>query len=311
MSRYLNNRVFCVLAGGLLIGAAARPGTGTNAQRTFATPEEAVQATVDAAARDDREALLLIFGPGGKDIVESGNAAEDKDLRAEFARSAREKLQFDKDPLRPDKVSFTVGDREWPFPVPVVLRNGKWQLDSASGRLEILARRIGRNELNAMEVCRGYAEAQFEYASEARDGDHVLKYARKVASTPGKHDGLYWEGAPESLVAQVFATAVPTASTALAGGKAEPYHGYYFRILTAQGPDAAGGQSDYVVNGRMVGGFALIAWPAEYGVSGIQTLMISHEGVVYERDLGPATALQARQTTRFNPGKLWRPVVLE
>jgi hypothetical protein len=191
----------------------------------------------------------------------------------------------------------------------VIRRDGKWQLDSASGRLEILARRIGRNELNAMEVCRGYAEAQLEYAAAPRDGDRVLKYAQKIAATPGKQDGLYADGVPDSLVSRAFAGAA--AANPAGGKKPEPYHGYYFRVLKSQGPDAAGGAFDYVVNGKMIGGFALVAWPAEYGVSGVRTLLINHEGVVYEKDLGATTDIQARQMTRFNPDKSWRPVVLE
>ena len=214
------------------------------------------------------------------------------------------------DPFTPDRVEFTVGEQEWPFPVPVVLRNGRWQLDSASGRLEILARRIGRNELNAMEVCRGYAEAQLEYAAAEHDGDRVLKYAQKIAATPGKQDGLYLGSVSDSLVSQPFAEAV-VASPSTMGKKSEPYHGYYFRVLKSQGPDAAGGAFDYVVNGKMIGGFALVAWPAEYGVSGIGTFIINHDGVVYEKDLGAGTAVQARQMTRFNPDKSWQPLVLE
>jgi hypothetical protein len=185
----------------------------------------------------------------------------------------------------------------------VVRRDGKWQLDSASGRFEILARRIGSNELNAMEVCRGYAEAQLEYASGARDGDRVLKYAQTIVSAPGKQDGLYSEGAPESLVSKEFAQA--------AGSKPVPYHGYYFRLLKSQGSDAAGGAFDYVVNGKMIGGFAMVAWPAEYGASGILTFIINQDGLVYQKDLGEGTALRARQMTQFNPAKSWRPVVLE
>jgi hypothetical protein len=268
-------------------------------QRRFATPDEAIHATIEAALNNDTPALLEIFGPGGKDIVQSGDPAEDKAARAEFAEAAHEKLQIERDPLTPDRISFTVGDDEWPFPVPVIRRDGKWQLDSSSGRLEILARRIGRNELNAMEVCRGYAEAQLEYAAVPHDDDRVLRYAQRVVSTTGHNDGL------DSLVSPAFAAA--------AGGskKPEAFHGYYFRLLTAQGPDSPGGAFDYVVSGKMIGGFALVAWPAEYGVSGIRTLIINHDGVVFEKDLGASTAAQARLLTRFNPDKTWHRVELE
>ena len=303
-------RLTRLVAVGLVVGAALLQAAPKDVQRTFATPQEAIQATIDAAERNDTAALLQLFGPEGKDIVESGDPAEDQDLRTEFARSAHEKLQIDADPFRPERVEFTVGAQEWPFPVPVVLRNGRWQLDSASGRLEILARRIGRNELNAMEVCRGYAEAQIEYAAVEHDGDRVLKYAQRIAGTPGKQDGLYLGSVSESLVSQPFAEAA-VASPSTMGKQAEPYHGYYYRVLTSQGPDAAGGAIDYVANGKMIGGFALVAWPAEYGVSGVGTFVINHDGVVYEKDLGAGTALQARQMTRFNPDKSWQQVVLE
>ena len=299
----------CV-AVGLVITAAllqAAPGEG---QRTFATPREVIEATIDAAERNDTAALLRLFGPEGKDIVESGDRAQDKDHRAEFARSGREKLQIDDDPSTPDRVEFTVGQQDWPFPVPLIRRDGRWRLDSASGRREVLARRIGRNELNAMEVCRGYAEAQIEYADGARDGDRVQKYAQNTVSTPGRQDGLYSDGAPDSLVSRAFADAT-VANLSTGSKKPEPYHGYYFRVLKSQGPDAAGGAFDYVVNGKMIGGFALIGWPAEYGVSGIRTLIINHAGVVYEKDLGSGTAVQARQMTRFNPDRSWRRVILE
>jgi hypothetical protein len=303
-------RLARLLAVGLVFGAVLLQAAPKDGQRTFATPQEAIRATIDAAEHNDTAALLQLFGPEGKDIVESGDPVQDKDLRAEFARSAREKLQIDEDRLTPDRVTFTVGAQEWPFPVPVIRKDGRWQLDSASGRLEILARRIGRNELNAMEVCRGYAEAQMDYAAGARDEDRVLKYAQKIVSTPGKQDGLYSDGAPDSLVSRAFAEAAAT-NPSTEGKKPEPYHGYYFRVLKSQGPDADGGAFDYVVNGKMVGGFALVAWPAEYGVSGIRTLIINHDGVVYEKDLGAGTATQARQIMRFNPDKSWRPVVLE
>jgi hypothetical protein len=303
-------RLVWLLTFGLAVGATLLQANPKDGQRTFATPQEVVQATIDAAEHNDTAALLQLFGPQGKDIVESGDPAQDKDLRAEFARSAHEKLQINEDPLTPNRVTFTVGAQEWPFPVPLVRRDGRWQLDSAGGRLEILARRIGRNELNAMEVCRGYAEAQMEYAAAVRDGDRVLKYAQKIVSTPGKQDGLYSDSVPDSLVSRPFAEAV-AANLSAVGKKPEPYHGYYFRVLKSQGPDAAGGAFDYVVNGKMIGGFALVAWPAEYGVSGIRTLIINHDGVVYEKDLGVGTAMQARQMTRFNPDKSWRQVALE
>jgi hypothetical protein len=176
------------------------------------------------------------------------------------------------------------------------------------GRVEVLARRVGRNELTAIEVCRAYVEAQMEYASRDRTASGVLQYAQKILSAPGKKDGLYWEGESENLVPKAFADA---SAAMLAGKKPTPYHGYYFRILKAQGPEAEGGAADYVVNGKMIGGFALVAFPDEYGVSGIQTFLVSHHGKVYEKDLGSTTGVVARQMTRFNPDKSWKVVTGE
>ena len=298
------NYIYRLLTVSLAVATALFGATLRESQRTFATPQEAVQAIIDAAEHNDAAALLQLFGPDGKDILESGDPVEDKESRAEFVRSAHEKLQIEQDPANPDRVTFSVGEQDWPFPVPVVRKDGKWRLDPISGRLEILARRVGRNELNTMEVCRGYVEAQLEYASEDHDKDGILKYAQNIASAPGKQDGLYSENAPQHPVTKAFASAA-------GAPKPEPYHGYYFRVLKSQGPAATGGAFDYVVKGKMIGGFALVAWPAEYGVSGVQTFIIDHEGLLYGKDLGINTAALARQITRFNPDKSWRRVELE
>jgi len=271
-------------------------------QQTFATPQEAAQALIDATEHNDTAALLKVLGPDGKDIVVSGDPAEDTKHRAEFARSAHQRLRIDQDNTL--KTTLVIGEQEWPFPVPLVQKDGKWRFDSAKGRLEILARRIGRNELNAVDVCRGYVEAQQEYAAEDRDKDGILEYAQKIVSSPGKHDGLYWDGA--TIVPKSFAEAAE--SYAKEGHKLQPYHGYYFRVLKAQGPDAQGGALSYVVKGEMIGGFAMVAWPAEYGVSGIHSFIVNHHGIVYEKDLGAASATLAKQMTRFNPDKSWQPV---
>jgi hypothetical protein len=278
------------------------------AQRTFATPQDAAQALQEAAEHNDTAAFLALFGPSGKSIVESGDPAEDKAGREQFAKQSQEKMVIEQDSGNPDRASIVVGQNDWPFPVPLVKVNGKWQFDAAKGRVEILARRIGRNELSAVEVCRGYVAAQMEYATEDRDKDGGLEYAQKIVATPGKHDGLYGEGAPEGLVPKSFADAA--AATAVSG-KLVPYHGYYFRILTAQGPDAEGGAVNYVVKGEMIGGFALVAWPAEYAVSGVHTLIVNHKGVIYEKDLGPNTSALARHMAAFNPDKSWRAVEKE
>jgi hypothetical protein len=298
-------RTLAVLA--VAAGIALIPGGAQTGQKTFATPQEAAQALVDAAARNDAAALLQIFGPGGKDIVQSGDAAEDKASREQFAALARQKMQVETDEDH-DRATIVVGPDDWPMPVPIVLDKGKWRFDPSVGRVEVLARRVGRNELTAIEVCRAYVEAQMEYASRDRTASGVLQYAQKILSAPGKKDGLYWEGESDNLVPKAFADA---SAAMLAGKKATPYHGYYFHILKAQGPEAEGGAMDYVVNGRMIGGFALVAFPDEYGVSGIQTFLVSHHGKVYEKDLGSTTGVVARQMIRFNPDKSWKVVTGE
>lgn len=278
-------------------------------EQTYATPDEAAQALVAAAAQNDTAAMLKIFGSAGKDIVESGDATEDKDGRAHFADLAHQKMKVEPVAGNPNRATLIVGPQDWPFPVPLVRKNEKWYFDSAAGRIEVLARRIGRNEMTAMDVCRAYVEAQMEYSAHDRAGDGVLQYAQKIVSSPGKKDGLYWEGAPENLVPKAFADA--SAAMFAEGRKPVPYHGYYFHILRAQGPDAQGGSLDYVVKGKMVGGFAMVAYPAEYGVSGIKTFIVNHHGVVYEKDLGNATATLPPQMTRFNPDKTWKAVTGE
>jgi len=295
---------FAILAAGI----STIPAFAQSSQKTFDTPEAAAQALIDAAAANNSAAMLQIFGPGGKDIVDSGDAAADKAGRAQFAELAHQKMKVEVDSDK-DRATLIVGPDDWPMPVPIVMDKGKWHFDTAVGRTEVLARRIGRNELTSLEVCRAYVEAQMEYASRDRTATGMLQYAQKILSSPGKKDGLYWEGEPENLVPKAFADA--SAAMLAEGKKPEPYQGYYFHILKAQGPDAEGGAMDYVVKGKMIGGFALVAYPAEYGVSGIQTLIVNHSGKVYEKDLGIATSTLARQMTRFNPDKTWKLVTGE
>ncbi len=271
-------------------------------EEMFSSPKEAVQAVLQACKSDDNNALLKIFGPDGKDIVESGDPSDDKDRRAMFVESAGKKYKLIADPMNKDKMILSIGKEDWPFPIPLVQQDGRWYFDSAQGRQEILARRIGSNEMNAIEVSHGYVEAQFEYAQSHRKGG-VPEYAQKIVSSAGKQDGLYWEpvkGAPECDVPKGFADA----AVGMSMENHEPYRGYYFRILTAQGPDARGGAVNYVVNGSMIGGFALVAWPAEYEVAGIQTFIVDHDGVVYENHLGPETARIAAEMS-FQIGKSW------
>jgi len=309
----MSNTKSLILRASLLTLAMAltlRQAASQSSQRTFSTPQAAAQALVDAAAQNDTPALLQLLGPGGKDIVQSGDAADDKAARAEFAQRARAKLQVEPDRDNPNRATIVTGDQNWPFPVPLIRKKGQWYFDAARGRVEILARRIGRNELAAIDVCRAYVEAQMDYASRDRDANGMLQYAQRIVSSPGKKDGLYFEGQPENLAPKSFADAAAVLLQGQ-GKKPVPYHGYFFHILKSQGPDAQGGAMDYVVKGEMIGGFALIAWPAEYGVSGVKTLIVNHQGTVYAKDLGPQTATVARQTTRFNPDKSWKPVVGE
>lgn len=282
----------------------------TPGQPTFATPEEAIHAVGDAAEHNDPAAMLKLLGPAGKDLVSPAEDAGAREDRANFAKMLHEKMTIDRDAANPNRVTFTVGKDDWPFPVPLVRnKDGRWFLDATQGKMEVLARHIGRNELNAVEVCRGYVEAQMEYANIDRDADGNLEYAQRMVSSPGKQDGLYWEGQPGSLVPKSFAGAAEAAAEA--GKKRAPYHGYYYRILKTQGPAAEGGAVDYVVKGEMIGGFALVAWPAEYGVTGVKTFIVNHRGLVYEKDLGPTTSTLAHQMTQFNPDKTWHPVEKE
>jgi hypothetical protein len=293
-----------ILFAGAWVSIAAAPPA---VQRTFATPQEAAHALAEAAQDNNTAALIAILGPEGKAIVSSGDPAEDQAGRAQFARLAADKLQIREDEA--DRNTIVAGSQEWPFPVPLVRRDGAWHFDSAAGRVEVLARRIGRHELNAIEVCRGYVEAQMEYAARHHDGSGAMQYAQKIDSAPGKQDGLYSGVESESLVPKSFAAAAAAMFTA--GRKPVPYHGYYFHILKAQGAEAEGGAVDYVVKGQMIGGFALVAFPAEYGISGIQTFIVNQRGVVYSKDLGPATTALARQMTAFNPDKTWKPAHVE
>jgi hypothetical protein len=286
---------------------ALLPAQSPTGQPTFATPEEAIHAVGDAAEHNDTAAMLKLFGPAGKDLVQPADDAGAREERANFAKMLHQKVHLERDATNPNRVTFSVGTEDWPFPIPLARNKaGKWYFDTEQGKMEVLARHVGRNELNAVEVCRGYVEAQLQYANVDRDADGILEYAQKIVSSPGKQDGLYWEGAPGNLVPKSFAGAA--GAVAEGGRKPVPYHGYYYRILKAQGPAADGGAVNYVVKGEMIGGFALVAWPAEYGVSGVKTFIVNHHGVVYEKDLGPTTGIVARQMTQFNPDKGWQVV---
>jgi hypothetical protein len=291
--------------GAILVSASLAAPAGP--QRTFATPRAAADALVAAAAQFDSAALLEILGPGGDDLVSSGDAVLDKKQAADFAAEAKEKLVVVPDKGNPKKATLNVGAEDWPLPIPLVEENGKWRFDTAAGRQEILLRRIGRNELDAIEVCHGYVEAQEEYASEPRAGSKVTQYAQRVIGTPEKQDGLAWrdaDGVWRGPIGEKIAGAIAEGYSS----KHQPYHGYYFKILKGQGPSAPLGKLDYVVKGVMIGGFALVAAPAEYEVTGIKSFIVSNDGVVYEKDLGPKSLEEFVKMELFDPDKTWSPV---
>jgi hypothetical protein len=273
----------------------------------FATAEEAANALIAAAEKFDQKSLETILGPNSYDIVHTGEPARDREMAVEFAAQAKAKQSLTKDPRGADRMILNVGDDAWPFPVPLVKFGGKWYFDAKEGRQQILLRRIGRNELDAIEICRGYVEAQHEYAVMKREGT-INQYAQRIISTPGKQDGLAWQnsdGTWDGPIGENVAKAIARGYTS----GSEPYRGYFFQVLKGQGPAAPLGQLDYVVNGVMIGGFALIAAPAQYRVTGVKTFMASHDGVVYEKDLGPNTLEIAKRIDRFNPDGSWTPVL--
>jgi len=313
--RFRSLQLLCAAAGAYAVitsaGAAAQkkpvPAPAT-AQKTFATAQEAADALISAAESFDRPALKAILGPDADYLVAPGEPAQDRETALLFAAKAREKNAVVADPKNPNRATLTVGDQDWPLPIPIVRKGGRWSFDSAAGRQEILYRTIGRNELSAIEFCRGYVEAQHEYALTKHEGSSVNQYAQHVIASPGKQDGLAWQnpdGTWGGPVGENAAKAIERGYT----DKALPYHGYFFKTLTGQGPAAPLGQMDFVVKGVMIGGFALVAAPAEYGVTGVKTFMVSHDGVVYEKDLGPQTLSIAKGMERFNPDKTWTPVI--
>src|SRR5215831_13596399 len=278
-------------------------GAPTSTQKTFPTPKDAANALIQAAETFDEKALIEILGSQGEDLVSSEDKVRDKNNAVAFAARAREKNQLTPDPKNPKRVVLSVGNEDWPLPIPIVNRNGKWLFDTKEGREEILRRRIGSNELDAIQICRGYVEAQNEYATEKHDGAEVNQYAQRIISTPGKHDGLAWQNPDRTWGGPVG----EGAAKAIAQGysdRSQPYHGYFFKILKGQGPAAPLGQMDFMVNGAMIGGFA--AAPAEYGVLGIKTFLVSYEGVVYEKDLGPDTLGIFKSMELYNPDKTWK-----
>jgi len=283
---------------------AATPAGGPT---TFATPEAAGEALTAAAERFDVPKLKQILGPDGVDLVVTSDPVQDKNQAAAFAAQARKKLEVVRDPQKPGIATLNIGAEDWPVPVPLVQQDGKWHFDTEAGRQEVLFRRIGANELDAIQVCRGYVEAQEEYASEKRNGAAVNQYAQHIISTPGKQDGLAWQAADgtwQGPVGQEIAKFIAEGYT----DKRDPFHGYFFKVLKGQGPSAPLGEMDFMVKGVMIGGFALVASPADYGVSGVKTFIVGPPGDVFEKDLGPTTLDQFKAMERFDPDPTWTQV---
>jgi len=278
-------------------------------QESFATPDDALKAVIDDLKSENLSGLVKIFGPGIEPILNSGDPVADQNARERFVASAEEQHHFDGSG---DTLTLVVGKDDWPFPIPLKKVNERWRFDTAAGKEEILDRRIGENELSTIQTMLAYVDAQGDYADFQRQRSGMPEYAQRILSSPGKMDGLYWpsaEGEPQSPLGPLVAAARAVGYRKSA--KAEepsPYHGYFYKVFTAQGPNAPGGAIDYIVNGRMIGGFGLVAWPARYGDSGVMTFMVNHDGVVYQKNLGPQTAKLAPAISRFDPDASWQKV---
>ena len=304
----------CVAVTGLILSnlQAAEPKQNAvqatqSSQKQFNTPKEAADSLSQAGATFDIAALKEILGPDCEDVVASEDPVMDKNRAMAFAEKSKEKMAVGADPKNPNQAIITVGNDDFPLPIPLVKNKGKWMFDMKTGREEILNRRIGANELDAIAICHGFVEAQQEYALEKHDDSKVNQYAQRIISTPGKHDGLAWQNADGTWagpVGETIAKALEQGYTVQS--KPQPYHGYYYKVLKGQGPDAPMGQMDFVVGGAMIGGFALAAAPAEYRVTGVESFIIGPNGVVYEKDLGPDGLKTFAAMDRYNPDKTWK-----
>jgi len=291
--------LMCMGSVGIAIGADAR-------QQSFPSPEEGVQALLDAAKNNDTKSLLKVLGPEAQSFINTGDPVSDRESRERFVQAYEEAHTLVQ--VGDSQVILQIGKDEWPFPIPLVKNSTSWHFDTKAGKEEILNRRIGRNELDVIQVCLAYVDAQREYYMNNPRRVALLQYATKFVSTKGKRDGLYWETTadePPSPLGPLVAQARKEGYKRTAG-KPTPYHGYYYKILTGQGPKAPDGAYDYVVRGQMIGGFAMVAYPAQYGSSGIMTFIVNHDGVVYQKDLGPNTTAMAQSMTKFNPDETWK-----
>ena len=305
---FISRRIGMVLCAAVLMAFGLRDVSfGAAAQqKTFPSADAAVKAAVAAAKSNDAKELLAIFGAQAKEILFSGDAVADKQRRAQFIAAYDEKNRL---ATEGESATLIVGKQEWPFPIPVVKKGQSWVFDTEKGKEEILNRRIGENELNTIQACLAIVDAQREYAIKDRDKNSLLEYAQKFVSDPGKRNGLYWyakEGEPQSPLGPIAIKAGSEGYRAAPPAHAPyPYHGYYYRILTAQGKDAPGGAYSYLVKGKMIGGFAVVAYPAEYGNSGVMTFIVNHDGKVFQKNLGPNTAAIAKSLKEYNPDKTW------
>jgi hypothetical protein len=301
--------ISCVLSLAVQAAPPAKtdaPATSQPQQKQFDTPKQAADALLQVAANFDPTAAKEILGPDSEDIVASEDPVQDKTRAAEFAAKAKEKTSIEINKKDPNRAILLVGNDDFPLPIPIVKSKGKWSFDTKVGREEILNRRIGANELNVIQICRGFVEAQHDYAQEKHDDSKVNQYAQHILSTPGKHDGLAWQNQDGTWEGPVGEEVAKALAEGYSGQRGQPYHGYYFKVLKGQGPAAPMGEMDFVVGGAMIGGFALAAAPAEYRVTGVQTFIVGPDGVVYEKDLGPDTLKTFQSMDRYNPDKTWK-----
>ncbi len=302
---------FVIVTGVMMLAGFYRGAFAADAkQKSFKSPEEAAKALIDSVKANDTKELLTILGPAGKEVISSGDEVASKAWRDRFVKAYEEmnKLVSENE----TKIILHVGNGDWPYPIPIIKRGENWFFDTKAGKEEILNRRIGRNELNAIQVCLAYVDAQREYIMEDRDENKLLEYAQRLNSKEGEKNGLYWEakeGEEPSPLGPLFAKAAAEGYTGKRPvGRRNPYHGYYYKILKAQGKNAPGGEYDYVVDGKMIGGFALVAYPAEYGNSGIMTFIVNQMGVVYQSNLGKDTEKIAKAMKKFDPDETWKKV---
>jgi hypothetical protein len=284
------------------------PGKGATPDgKGFPSADAAAQALVTAAKNDDTAGLIEILGPSAKSIVTTRDTVADRNSIRAFAARAAQKMSLEPSRGKQNARTLLVGKDNWPLPIPIVEANGQWYFDTAQGKQEILTRRIGSNELDAIEICRGFVEAQSDYAAQNRGAGNIPVYAQKLISAPGQHDGLYWAStgeSDESPIGEIVAKAIAQGYT----NRHDPYQGYYFKVLTAQGPHASGGEMSYLDNGQMTKGFAFMAWPSNYGSTGIMTFLVDRTGIVYQKDLGRKTAEIGGAYSAYDPDKTWTPV---